>query len=100
MLKRHKPVVDNWYRDNEGRYLTVIEFDEDEELIEVQYYDGEVEELDLETWFQLEAEPGAAPEDFCGAFDELEPDDRGDSELSARGANEWRDPMDELDRED
>jgi hypothetical protein len=72
------PTVGNWYRFTEGEVFEVVALDEDDGTIEMQYYDGTLEEMDLEDW-QARAEVGelhvaAPPEDWTGSVD-VDPDD-------------------------
>lgn len=70
------PIVGNWYENLEkGLKFEVVAVDEDEGLVEVQYFDGDIEEIDLETWYDLEIEPAEAPEDWTGPMDNLDADD-------------------------
>jgi hypothetical protein len=77
----------------------VVAFDEDAGLVEVQYFDGDVSELDLEVWRETVIEQIAAPEDWTGPFDDLEADDLGDTE-KPRHPEDWDGPWNELDREE
>lgn len=71
-----EPIIGNWYRAAEqGQIFEVIALDEDNDLIEVQYFDGSVDAFDLDAWDELEVEPIEAPEDWTGPLDELEQDD-------------------------
>jgi hypothetical protein len=72
------PIIGNWYRNQEtGNDFEVVALDEDAQTIEIQYFDGEVEELDLDTWYELLIEAIETPEDWSGPFDEMEADDLG-----------------------
>jgi hypothetical protein len=72
------PIIGNWYRNQEtGNDFEVVALDEDAQTIEIQYFDGEVEELDLDAWYELPIDAIEAPEDWSGPFDELEVDDLG-----------------------
>jgi len=72
------PIIGNWYRNQEtGNDFEVVALDEEAQTIEIQYFDGEVEELDLDAWYELAIESIEAPEDWSGPFDELESDDLG-----------------------
>ena len=75
-----KPELGGWFQDNENRYFEVVAHDEDAGLIEVQFFDGAVDEFDAETWEELEVKVSVEPEDMRGAFDDLGPDDLGDTE--------------------
>lgn len=99
MLVRHKPEVENWYRDNENDTFAVIAVDEDAGTVEVQYFEGEIEELDMDTWYQFEPQPIAPPEDWTGPFDSLVRDDLGDTEVPLV-PEDWNGPADEMDLED
>lgn len=72
------PIIGNWYRNQEtGNDFEVVALDEDAQTVEIQYFDGEVEELDLDAWYELPIDPIEAPEDWSGPFDEMEADDLG-----------------------
>jgi len=72
------PIIGNWYRNQEtGNDFEVVALDEDAQTIEIQYFDGELEELDLDAWYELPIESIEVPEDWSGPFDEMEPDDLG-----------------------
>lgn len=79
------PIIGSWYRNQEtGNDFEVVALDEDAQLVEIQYFDGELEELDLDAWYELPIDPIEAPEDWSGPFDEMEADDLGyeDDEFS------------------
>ena len=68
-----KPTIGNWYRIQGGDSFEVVAYDEDDGTIELQYFDGTVEEMDIEDW-QAEQENGALeevepPEDWTGSVD-------------------------------
>ena len=44
------PVVGDWYRRQGGELFEIVAIDEDDGTIEVQHFDGTVEELDFEAW--------------------------------------------------
>lgn len=69
MMSAPRPAVGEWYQTLEGEILEVVAFDPDEETIEVQFYDGTVEEYDLETWEEMELSRSAPPEDWAGSLD-------------------------------
>ena len=43
------PVVGDWYRHN-GALFEVVAIDRDDGTVEVQHFDGTLEEFDLDTW--------------------------------------------------
>src|SRR3982750_4385503 len=94
-----KPIIGHWYRIQGSDSFEVVAFDEDDGTIELQYFDGTVEEMDIEDW-QAEKEAGAlggggAPEDWTGSVDvdPEEDDQRGavgygeDEDRAQRGAH-------------
>ena len=44
------PGIGEWYRHTGGDSFEVVAFDEDDGTIEIQYFDGTVEEMDTEDW--------------------------------------------------
>ena len=84
-----KPTIGNWYRIQGSESFEVVAFDEDDGTIELQYFDGTVEEMDLEDW-NAEKETGAleeieAPEDWTGSVD-VDPEE--DEARGALGSND------------
>ena len=52
-----EPVVGQWYRHLDKDYeFKVIGVDEDEGIVEIQYLDDEVEELDIDSWYEWDVE--------------------------------------------
>ena len=95
-----KAKVDDWYEDAEdGRSFRIVAVDEDDGTIEVQYFDGDVEEFDKDTWYQMNLTKIAEPEDWSGPFDDLETDDMGET-YRAKRPEDWNGPADEMDYED
>jgi hypothetical protein len=63
MPMEEEPVVGAMYEDEDGLAFEVLSFDEDEGIIEVQYEDGEVSEIDIDSWYELDLEQLSASED-------------------------------------
>ena len=60
--------IGSWYQSPGGQAFEVVAIEGDDS-IEIQYAEGEIEELDIETWeqmFLLEVNP---PEDWTAAYD-------------------------------
>jgi hypothetical protein len=75
------PIVGNWYRDTDtDRTFEVVAIDEDDGAVEIQYFESEVEEIDIDQWYEMELESAAEPEDWSGPYDDLERDDFGDTD--------------------
>jgi hypothetical protein len=73
--REYDPVAGKWYRDlEEDETFQVLSVDEDEELVEIQHLDGDVEEIDLDAWHEMDVEPTEEPEGWSGSGDEDEAD--------------------------
>lgn len=69
-------VVGHWYRYlDKGQGFVVVALDDSQALIEIQHYDGDVEEVDFDSWYEMEIEPTVAPKDWIGPWDDIELDD-------------------------
>ena len=90
------PVVGEWYRRMNGALFEVVAIDRDDGTVEVQHFDGTVEEFDLESWEEQEFESAKAPEDWSGSVD-VEPEDL-DSDRDLNVSAVWTDPLTSLDR--
>lgn len=64
------PEIGAWYRDIQNRVFGVVAID-DEDTIEVQYYDGDVAEFDRETWDLLCVHAISEPNDGLGPYEEV-----------------------------
>lgn len=92
MVPSQIPVIGDWYVTPTGESFEVVAFDDDEETVEIQYFDGAVEEIDLETWLDIGAEPGEPPEDWSGSMD-LSREDLGVDDRV--GASTLNNPLDD-----
>ena len=84
-----RPVVGDWYRRPGGALFEVVAIDRDDATVEVQHFDGTLEEVDLESWEEQEFEEAQAPEDWSGSVD---------VESEASTGTTWTDPLTSLDR--
>ena len=95
MGRDHNPVPGQWYESLEDEEtFQVLSIDEDAELIELQYEDGDVEEIDYETWQELDLDLTEEPEGWSGS----EGEDEDDEELE--DDDEEEDDDDDDDEED
>ncbi len=88
------PEVGNWYKNRNGDNFEVVAIDERTSTIEIQYFDGTLEEYDQDTWIELHPHPIEAPEDFSGSMD-MEPEDYTDFDEHAN--KDWNTQLDEFD---
>jgi len=76
--------------------LEVVAWDPEDQVIEVQFYDGTIEEYDMDTWEELELRLAEPPEDWSGSLD-LSKDDYG-VDLDRPAGDNHHNPMDDLDK--
>ncbi len=85
MTNRLAPVVGHWYSHRDkGELFQVVALDEDSGTIEIQEFDGGVDELDFEEWRELAVDTAEQPEDWGGPLDDVEPDEFGYTDMEAR----------------
>ncbi len=81
--------IGQWYlRRDKGEMFLVTGTDERAGTVEVQTFDGDLDEIDADTWSTLPLERAPPPEDWTGPVDEVAPDDLGYSETEMR-AGDW-----------
>ncbi|HEY2036502.1 MAG TPA: DUF6763 family protein [Steroidobacteraceae bacterium] len=76
-----QPSIGDWYRLRGGELFEVVAVDDDEGTIDIQYFDGTVEEMEREDW-EVQWEDGALeaaepPEDWSGSVDVEASDEEG-----------------------
>ena len=75
----YEPVPGQWYENlEEEESFRVLSVDEDSELLEIEYLDGDIEEIDLETWHEMDLERIEEPEGWSESDDEDEAEDDED----------------------
>jgi hypothetical protein len=90
------PIIGNWYEHlDKGQIFLVVAYDEDEGIIEIQHFDGDVEELSMAGWQDTEIEPCEEPENWFGAVDITEDDDLG-TEVTDTKHEDWTEPLKEI----
>jgi len=85
MAVKYEPEIGNWYQSSNSLLFKVVAIDERDETIEIQYFDGTVGELELESWESLMVEELDAPDDWSGPFDNMDDEQSTDyDETSTR----------------
>ena len=88
--------IGQWYtRWDKGEIFQVVGYDPNSRTIETQTFDGDVDEVDLETWIGLPLGFAEPPEDWTGPVDDVEHDDLGYSETDMSGSD-WARPLQSL----
>ncbi|KAF3977724.1 MAG: hypothetical protein HFP77_05450 [Methylococcales symbiont of Iophon sp. n. MRB-2018] len=95
------PVIGSWYKDVENNLsFKVVAFDASDDSIDVQYLNGDIDEYDIDTWYNSTFDFIEPPEDWSAAFDNVETDDLGysDTDKHTNPEQENMDISDVLDR--
>lgn len=91
-----RPEIGQWYaRGDKGELFQVVGRDEESRTIEIQCFDGDVDEFDAETWRALPLERAEPPEDWTAPMDSVQADDLGYSETEMKSAD-WTRPLQPL----
>ncbi len=95
MARDYDPVQGQWYEDlEENEVFRVLSVDPDEEIIEVQYENGDIEEMDLDTWHELDLERAQEPEGWASD------DDKDEEEEEEEDEDDWDEDEDDDDWDD
>ncbi len=88
--------IGQWYlRQDKGEAFLVTGLDDSSRTIEIQTFDGDLDEIDREVWSSLPLEFAEPPEDSTGPLDDVETDDLGYSETGMTAAD-WSAPLQPL----
>ncbi len=81
MSRDFEPVAGQWYENlEEEESFRVLSVDEDSELVEIEYLDGDVEEIDLETWHEMDLERTEEPEGWAASAKQEEDEEEEEEE--------------------
>jgi hypothetical protein len=95
--REYEPAVGQWYENiDENESFRVLSVDEDAELVELEYLDGDIEEIDLETWHELDLDKIDEPEGWAGS---AEDEDEEEEEEEKDDLDETWDEDDEDDED-
>ncbi|HEU4604049.1 MAG TPA: DUF6763 family protein [Steroidobacteraceae bacterium] len=106
MGRDYDPVQGKWYQDlEENEIFQVLSVDPDEEIIELQYENGDIEEIDLDTWHELDLEHAEEPEGWASDDEDEEDDedleeDDEDDDWDEDEDDDWDDDDEDLDDDD
>jgi len=73
-MTRTYPTIGKWFKRPDGTLLEVVAVDEDDETIEIQLFDGTIDEVYMDTWREQFLVEVSAPEDWSGSVD-MDPED-------------------------
>jgi hypothetical protein len=96
VARDYDPVQGQWFEDlEENEVFRVLSVDPDEEIIEVQYENGDIEEMDLDTWHELDLERAQEPEGWAS-----DDDDKAEKEEEEEDEDDWDEDEDDDDWDD
>ncbi len=96
MSRDYEPVPSQWYENvEEEESFRVLSVDEDSELVEIEYLDGDIEEIDLETWHEMDLEKIDEPEGWSESDDEDANEDEEEWDEEEDEEDDWDDDEDE-----
>ena len=91
-----RPDIGQWYaHTDKGELFQVVGRHDPSRNIENQYVDGDIDEIDAETWALLPVERVEPPEDVTASLDDIETDDLGYSETDMTEAD-WEEALQPL----
>ena len=102
MSRDYEPVAGQWYENlEEEESFRVLTVDEDSELVEIEYLDGDIEEIDLETWHEMDLEMTEEPEGWSESDEEEdeEEDEDWDEDEDDDDDDDWDEDEDDVDDE-
>lgn len=98
MSRDNEPVKGQWYQNvEEEETFRVLSVDEDSELVEIEYLDGDIEEMDIESWHEMDLELTKEPEGWSDEEDEELDDEDEDEDEDDDDDDEDDDDWDEDD---
>lgn len=102
MAREFEPAVGQWYENiDENESFRVLSVDEDAELVEIEYLDGDIEEIDLDTWAEFDLDKIEQPEGWSG--DDIAADEEEEEEEEEEDDDEdddWDDDDEDDDDDD
>jgi hypothetical protein len=100
MANTEDPVVDQWYQQlDKDVQFKVTSIEDGAGIVEVQYLDGETQEMDLDDWYELEVEAIDEPEEWSDDEDDEDwaEEDEEEVEDDEESLDEWDDDYEDDD---
>jgi hypothetical protein len=93
MSNELQPRIGQWYSHRDkGQMFCVVAADEFGRTIEVQHFDGDVEEIEPHAWRNMDLELAEPPEDWTGPYDDVELNELRLSD-TCMTEEDWRVPL-------
>ena len=101
MGRDYEPVKGQWYENvEEDETFRVLSVDEDAELVEIEYLDGDIEELDLDAWHEMDLERIPEPEGWAGGDEDDEEEEDEEEDEDEDEDDDWDDDEDDDEDDD
>jgi len=98
MINDIEPIVGNWYFHlGKGQKFTVNAVSEEQGLVEVQHFDGDLEEMTFDDWGDTPMLLSEEPLNWTGSFDISEVDDISTG-ITDTSTEDWQDALNEFKR--
>ena len=68
------PAIGQWFTRPNGTLFEVVAIDEDDGTVELQQFDGTIDEIDMESWPDLLLVEASPPDNWSGSVD-MDPED-------------------------
>jgi hypothetical protein len=99
----YDPIPGKWYEDlDENEVFQVLSVDPDQEIVEIQYDNGDIEEIELDAWHELDLDQATEPEGWSSsvAADEKDADKVEVEEEEDDEDDDWDEDDDDDDWDD
>lgn len=96
MSSANLPKIGEWYKSQTGNKFEIVALDEEDDSIEIQHFDGTLEEFDVDSWIDQEFVSIEAPEDWSGSYD-IQTEDYG-VDLESQSHIDRSNPLDKIDQ--
>jgi hypothetical protein len=81
VAREYEPAAGQWYENiEENESFRVLSVDEDAETVEIEYLDGDIEEIDLDAWAELDLDKIDEPEGWAGSENDADDEDEEEDE--------------------
>lgn len=90
MMNELNPLVNQWYMHHDkGEMFRIVATDAASGNLQIQYFGGDVEEIERDAWRDLDIEAAEAPEDWTGPYDDIDLEEVGAIDTGMR-PQDWR----------
>jgi len=93
-----EPKAGQWYEDLDAEEVfKVLSLDPDEELVRIQWLDGEIEEIDLDGWHEMDLELAEEPEGWVDDDESADAEEADEEEDEDDLDEDWDEDDDDWD---